>query len=408
MKKKLLFIPSYIASLRYFEKLMPYLQNKYEVGFLFIPRRKNQLRLLEMINYCKKKNYEYFIIEKYQKKRFKFLPFYHAIKLYYDYRNKCRNFLSSNNVAGLIATYSPGFFYDCLFGVANQLGIKASMLEWVITSPYRQVMAKEFAQRSKKPKRKRIISFIKHVYYRLLEKITSLISRGGAKKIGVINQFSYDVFKEAGIPEKKITIVGYADFDLAKKTLNLLDNNSELKKETAKKYNLNLNKKNIIVYSFPLYGPFSPKQLVEYFYEIIKIIREVFAKEKADILFKLHPKERDINLYSPLKKLGVKLYEGSTCNEELRYFGNLHIDHCSDANFIPIVMQKDCIFLNLMDLKYIDLYKEMFSIKKFISDKNEFKNLLIDFKNGKLVKQYGTESIINDGKCIERIIKWID
>lgn len=316
--------------------------------------------------------------------------------------------MSLNKINCLIAAWSPGFFLDCLFGVANQLKIKTLILEWVITNPYRFIVRKEFIQRSNESKIKKIILLVKYTYYRLLEKIISLISRGQAEKIGVINQFSYNVFKRKGVREEKITVVGYVNFDLAKKTLDLLNNNLKLRRERAKKYNIELDKKNIVVYSTPLHGPFSQRQSIEYYYQIIKTIREVFSIEEADILFKLHPKEENIDLYSHFKNLGVKLYPGNTPNEELIYFSDLYIDHWATTNFISLVMGKNSIFLNLVDFKYVDLYKEIFSIKKFISDKNEFKNLLIDFKNGQLVRQYTQNSIINDGKCIERIIKWID
>ncbi|MFH1820693.1 MAG: hypothetical protein ABH805_02165 [Candidatus Nealsonbacteria bacterium] len=415
MKKKLIFVPSYIASLRYFEQLIPHLKNNYDVGFLFIstlfiPRGKKRF-LSEMINYCKEKNYEYFIIEDYQKKGLEFLPFYHAIKLYYDHKKKYQNFLTSNGVATLITPFQRGFFYDCLTGVTNKLSVKTLMLSWLITNPYHQIVVKEFNQRAGKPKRKRMASFIKRrIYYRLLEKFTNLLSHGGAKKFAVINQYAYNILKKSGVPEKKISIVGYANFDIAKKTLDLLNNDLLLKEETAEKYNIDLNKKNIIIYSSPFYRNdfISPEELVEYYCEIVKTIKEVFTEKEADILFKLHPSEKDLNLYEPLKKLGVKIYDKNTNNEELISFADLYIAHWSTANFVPLIMQKDCIFINLMKFKFVDLFKEMFSIKKFISDMNEFKSLLIDFKNGKLVKQYNNNSIMNDGKCIARIIEWID
>ena len=170
---------------------------------------------------------------------------------------------------------------------------------------------------------------------------------------------------------------------------------------------------NIVIYSFPRYIKeltiLTPKQQVEHYYEIISIIREVFPQQEADILFKIHPVEPDINLYAPLKKLGVKLYGKDIVNEELIYFADLYIASCSSSNSIPIVMEKDAIFTNFTNIKSINALNltKTLSVKKFISDQNEFKNLLIDFKNGKLTRQYTQDNVITDGKCIERIVRWI-
>lgn len=421
MRKQLLFIPHYIGSLKYFEKLIPHLENKYEVGFLFIPRKPK--RLPEMINYCKEKNYNYFILEKYQKKHLKLLPFYHAIKSYYVYKKKCEDFLSSNNIARLIGIMDIDFYYGCLFDVANKLGIKTMILQWGFSAPLkiRKIAKQELRYKSIKVKNNRISSFIKDFYSFLLEIIKSVLgfkydrinimSGGNTKEFGVINQYSYNFFKDAGVPEQKMTVVGYIDFDTAKKTFETLNNNPGFKRKIAKKYNINLNKKNIIIYSSPFYIKditiLSPNQQLKHFYEIIKIVRKIFDKETTDILFKIHPVEK-IDLYQPLKKIGVKLYDKNAINEELVALSDLYIGYFSTSNVIPIVMQKDCIFINLIEFKHMELLKEGYSIKKFISDKNEFKKLLIDFKNNKLVKQYTKDSVIDDGRCIERIIKWID
>jgi hypothetical protein len=380
------------------------------ISTLFIPRGKKRL-LTEMIDYCNKNGYQYFIIEDYQKKRLNFLPFYRAINLYFDHKNKYKNFLNSNSIDTLITTYQKGFFYDCLMGVANSLGVKTMMLGWVVTNPYHQLVTKEYDKIAKKLTKEKILLFIKrHIYHRLLEKFTNLISRGGAQKIGVINQFSYNVLKKKGVPENKISIVGYANFDLAKKTLDLLNNSPETKKALAKKYDIDINKKNIIIYSSPFYrnGFISPQKFIEYYHGIIKTVREVFSTKEADILFKLHPAEElSVDSYAIFKDMQVKLYRDIS-NEELISFGDLYIAHWSTANFVPIAMEKDCIFINLIKLPFADLYKEMFSIKKFISEENEFKKLLIDFKNGTLIKQYDKNSILSDGKCLARIIHWIN
>ena len=106
-KTKIYFIVNYIGPLRYYEKLIPYLKDRYEVGFLFIRMHKEFTQT--MIDYCKIKGYTYFIIDdRIIKSRFP-IPFWYPIKSKYVYIKRCRDFLNLHHPTKLITMQNTKF-----------------------------------------------------------------------------------------------------------------------------------------------------------------------------------------------------------------------------------------------------------------------------------------------------------
>src|SRR3989339_2068734 len=73
---KIIFLPHYIGSLKYFEKLAVFLKDKYEILFVFLPKVRPEF-LKEMTLYCQKKQLKFQTIKHYQNKKFwRFIPFF--------------------------------------------------------------------------------------------------------------------------------------------------------------------------------------------------------------------------------------------------------------------------------------------------------------------------------------------
>ena len=95
-KQKIFFIPTYIAPLKHYERLIPYLEDKYDVGFLIV--RPDSSRRQEMIKYCKENEYIYYVIDKGIAKDDKTrIPFFTPIKKRYEHSIACQNFLNTIN-----------------------------------------------------------------------------------------------------------------------------------------------------------------------------------------------------------------------------------------------------------------------------------------------------------------------
>ena len=236
------------------------------------------------------------------------------------------------------------------------------------------------------------------------------IGVGSSKKFGVINQDAFLIMKKLGIKEAKMSIVGYLDFALAEKAAEQFSE-SQAKQNLALKYNLNLNKKNIIIYSSSFNAKdaklFSNEEQIAYYKEIIKTIREVFSEQEANILFKIHPSE-SIDFYKSLEQYGVKIYGKEVKNEELILLSDLYIAHYSTTNFTAMILQKPAIFLNLLKAEAVEITRELFGIKEYVKEKEKFKQLLSDFKNNRLQAQYELSDNIYTANSLEKILNWIE
>lgn len=416
-EKLLLASATYPGNFGYYEKLIPFL-NKYEVFFLFTPKAKEHF-LPEMIQHCQKKGYPYFLLPKYSlnNKILRKIPLFYPIAEAYDFRKRVKGLLKDRTITRIISIFDMDLYDGCLFKEANKLGIKTMLLQWALSSPIIR------PRHQIKPKMS--VRVIYSYFVRAHQFLARLLLRyvlgfefkprkvngsGNSQKFGVINQQAYNLYKKWGVKPEKMSIIGYLDFDLAQKTKEEFDNNPAIREKTAQKYNIDLSKQNIAIFSTPFdrrdIKILSQQEQLAYFGKIIKTIREVFSPDEADILFKIHPGE-DFAFYQPLRQCGVKLYDKYTVNRELIYFADLYITHHSTTSFIPIRMHKEAIFVNFCQLAWIESAKKYLGVKKFISDPAEFKKMLIDFKNHCLEKQYIHQPEIFTENSIEKMVNWI-
>lgn len=418
-KSKLVFVLYYIGTLRYFEKLIPYLRDKYDISFLFMQEEDEPNYIPEMIAYCSERGYAYNIISKHfapaWTKNFSLLDAYLAFR---HAKQEFTKFFEGARVKKVICSSDMRPYINYFLQKAEGSGADTFLLQWGIsgedidTTPGKELPIVKLSRAicdNAYHLTKGLM--LKYIFGCKVTRKAPSPGMGNARRVGAISEFEYESFKNAGVDAKKLSIVGYIDSDLAQKNAAFLDKNTATKQELARKYGINTDKKNILLLSTPFnirdITVFSDAQQLAYYEEIILAIRRTFSSDEADILLKVHPAE-DINLYRPLEKYGVKLYEKTSPTEDLIYFSNLYLGRRSTANFIPLAMDKEAIFLNFTNIPVSPGIQKAFGIKKMISDEREFQKLLGDFKKGNLEKQYD-ESVKKKfvRNSVQKIVNWI-
>jgi len=419
-KPQLVFMPHYIGSLKYFERLSPFLEIKYEILFFpILPIQYADTRFYkEMIQYCESKGIKIFKRSEFKPASFlKYIPGYALLKQAELFKNDLKLFFENKNIQKIVAVNDTGFPLDYFFLQARKKGIETMVLQWALISPGQDSAPHKQSSRIRilAHRFKRAMSiFLKRkllevVMREKLDIVKHFVGNGSAERFGVINKKNFDYLKLRGIPEEKMSIVGYLDFYTAEKVKRELYTDTVLKKEIAKKYSINTNKKNIILFT----SPYNTKEVTilddqaqcAYFKDILDTVREILPPDDFDLSVKIHPAE-NINTYEPLIKEGVKIHVIAD-NSELIGLSDLYLAESTTVNFIPIIMSKDCIFTNFLNLSLVELTKESFAIKKFITDKEEFKNLLVSFKEGNLPRQYVSDKDIFTTDSLKKILEWI-
>ena len=418
-KPKLIFVPHYVGSLLYFEKLLPFLTARYEVRFLILFVHQGTYR--EMLDYCRQRNLVHDLIALPKtadnSKKTKF-PVFPLIRDLIFYKKQIRALLNDKQIKKIISVNDGGIYVGYLMTEANKRGIDTAVLQWALAYAYEE--------QRKMPKK--IVVFWRLVLYRLakpayifFKKLAALLilgvyqgkgvlGGGAAKRFGVINQQAFEFFRKQGVPAEKMTVVGYLDFYLAEKMKKNFDNDKQTSLKTALEYNINLSKKNIIVYSSPFYIKdikiITAEEQVRYYKKLIEKIKEICSLEKYDILFKIHPIE-DLNTYKSLENIGIKIFDKNADNHTLIYLSDLYIADSTTTNFIPIMMGKNAIFINFYKLPLVESSKDCFGIKKFVTDENEFNRLLKLYHEKKLPVQYEKDEEIITPDSLTKILNWI-
>jgi hypothetical protein len=419
-KPQLVFMPHYIGSLKYFERLIPFLEIKYEILFFpILPIPCVDTRFYkEMVQYCDSNNIRILKRSEFKPSFFLgYIPGYTLFKQAQLFEKDLKAFFENKNIRKIIAVNDTGFPLDYFFLRARKKGIDTMVLQWALVSPGQNnaLHKPSFYVRTLVYRLKKAISiFLKRklleiIMHEKLDIIKHFIGNGSAERFGVINKKNFDYLKSRGIPEEKMSIVGYLDFYTAERVKKELSANAILKKEIAQKYSINTNKKNIILFT----SPYNTKEVVifddcaqcAYVKYILDTVRNIFPSDDFDFLVKIHPAE-NINTYKPLLQEGIKIHTTSD-NSELIYLSDLYLAESTTVNFIPVIMNKDCIFTNFLSLSLVELTKESFAIKKFITDKEEFKKLLVLFKDGNLPRQYVSDNDIFTTDSLAKILEWI-
>ena len=409
-KPQLYFIPHYVGGLRYFEKIMPYLSERYDVRFLLIYAKRGTFQ--EMVDYCKAQSLRFYAIELPHSRR---MFFAFARELVF-YRRAVAAFLDEKP-AKLIAVNDNSIYVRYLFNEANKRGFGTAVLQWALTYPGqkdRPVEKRSSFNRAAYHFKKFFSSKAKTFLLKIIfgagfihEK--DVLGRGPSKSFGVINEQAFAFFKSCGVPAEKMTVVGYVDFELALRTKKELDADEGKKKRTMASLSIDPSKKRIVIftssYNSSVVKVFDDLGQYRFYEDIVTRIRKFCSANEYQILLKIHPIEKKA-LYAPLEKYGVVVFDKFANNFELVYFSDLYIADSTTANFIPEIMGKDAIFIDFYGLPLIEASRKYLGVKKFIRNPDEFESLLGLWKQGKLEKQYETSDLLVENS-LERIVRWV-
>lgn len=408
IKPKIYFVPVYIASMKYYAKLFPYLSNTYDVRFLIV-RGRNERRE-QMEKFCKDNNYKFSLIEDGLNDTRIRVPFFNVLNKRRQYIKAVREFFKKEHPDKVVLTKNfPPF--DVLIKEARRLEIDTIMLQWAMTGT-----ANLYADRQQKP-----INFIQKMYYIALDFLYIVVGIlfGGLRyirteelpdKIGVIDEHAAEAYPERyGYSTDLIEIVGMADFQIVREIKNKIESDKSFRKNLEGKYNLISNKMNISVLAWNYHkkerANITFEEHIDYFYNVINMIREVYAKEEADILFKLHPSD-DPQIYKQYEELGVKIYADDVATEDIVCISDLCVtDPWTSANYIVIASNVPSIFVNFSRMRFLNEGMKYFNIKYVATQKEIFLDMVRQFKEKKLPYQYDNSSF--DENSIDKIVKFI-
>lgn len=411
MRQKIYFLPVYIGSLKYCERIFPYLKDKYDVRFLIV--KGEGVARKQMIDYCNSKNHKFEIIDEGLNSSIGIrIPFLSPIKKRYKFIKECREFLKNSQPSKFIYPRDSVLISD-LIREANRVNIDTIQLQWVpIAGEHKHLMSSKSDKLSSSPLLPRVYGNALKFLYRILDTIY-LGSRyirlsSEPKKIGVASDDVAKIFG-SNFNLKKVRVVGMIDYQLTNDLKNRIANDSSYREKLTNKYNINLSKLNIIFLSQYFYlkiKAITIEEQVAHFHNAFKIVRDIFPIEEADILFKLHPSEKNIYEQSE-EELGVKIYDDESLTEELVCLSDLSIsDHWTTANCIVIASDIPAIFINFPPMQSSKDSLDAYKIKETVDDKKVFVEKLRQFKNNSLDKQYDSSHI--DLKSIEKIIALIE
>ncbi|OGH69540.1 MAG: hypothetical protein A3C90_00275 [Candidatus Magasanikbacteria bacterium RIFCSPHIGHO2_02_FULL_51_14] len=395
-KPKIFFIPTYIGPLKHYERLIPYLKEKYDVGFLIV--WPDGHRRQEAIEYCKEKKYECHVIDRgIGRDRRLRLPFITPIQKRREHILACRNFLETVKPAKIIShkAWSP---YETIFKEANSKGVETIVLQWssdaglLPRDGYRHTLAK------------RLYLFLLEALFRIFDVFYAepryRSTPAVPKKIGVLYEDKAREYREKGYDPRTVHTVGSIDIQLAHELKQKIDSDNFLKTALLKKYGLSQEKLRIVVilhrfYLDPIPYAMTIEEHRNHYDQMFRILRDVFPAEEADIMLKLHPTENAMtDIYEPYKKLGVQVLYGSAKTDELVCLSDLYIgEPASSVNYMAVGCGVPALFVNFSKARFLNEKIRYFSIQHVVGDANEFQEMLRAFRRGALEKQHDASAL---------------
>jgi len=413
-RERLYLLPVYIGSFKYYEKIVPALNEKYDVRFLII--RPDDDRRRGMIGYAQERGLSFDILDVGLTDAGRRLPFWSPLSKHFQHMQACRRFLRRTQAKKLISVKAISTF-STIFREANALGVETIVLQSALVPP--QGFYSDY-QKSKKysPVAQRIYFFL----IEFLRSALAILFRGPQyyfvssrpQKVGVIGEEGRNIFHNRfGFDISTIEVVGSAEFQQVSELCDEIKNKPEKREQLLRKYSLDERKKKILILSswYENYAQVKSAHTVEedreqvsYFQKIVETIRSV-CEEDVEILFKLHPAER--NIYESYRAFGVKLYADEASSEELVVLSDLYIaDPCTSANYMVIASKVPAIFFNATPLKALNKCTLFFPINRVEDSFEGLFSRLVQFKEGTLPLGYTSEDL--DLKSIDRIVRFID
>lgn len=432
MKPKIYFIPHYIAPLKHVERMFPYFGDIYDFGFLIIGENDGRRRI--MVEYCKNKGYEFYVIDRWFQIQGRGLthdgkihiPFITPLVERYRYSKECQTFLKKVRPSKVIAIKSELYHHNMVMKEANRFGIETLLLFWA--GPLQQIAYRDHGANTRVERK----SFVEHIKRAVRKVYSALInvecriadildfssresrySRTYAmpKKIGIFDIYEYTTGRLIPYNPQTVHVVGSPDFEIVDSLKKKVGNDPSFKELLLKKYGLSEQRPKIFVVPYRFYAlptleehKMSIAEQVAHYYEVFKTIRVVFSENEADVILKMHPSEAMI--YESYKGLGVKIYHNESQTDELLCLSDLYIgDPASSVNNMVLASGIQAIFINFSKLQFLNSLMEYFHIKNIVMSKEEFIKKLFQFKQGELERQY--DNAIIDRKSVAKTVKLI-
>src|SRR3989344_4757267 len=411
----LLLVPHYIGSFRYFEKIAPVLREKYDIKILILFDKAEFYE--ELISYAKNKGFDYIAMKP---------PRHKTGAFFFDFglglvqaKREVKRILKTEGIRKIVCVNDNSIHLRYLFAEAQKMNIDTLTIQWALTYPGQRTRPKKKTTRMRRIMYrlgKPVVIYAKHALTSLVlgskfNREKGPIGAGASERLGVINVQAQEYFIREGIPREKITVVGNPDFPLAEDTKKILDTEERPRAATARALGVDLSKRQIVIFSSPFNSKdvsmLSDREQYQYMERIVKTIRMYCGKDAYQILFKIHPSE-SLDLYWGLESYGVTLFGKDTDNFNLIYFADLYIAHGSTTNFIPIIMKKQAIFINLFKLVSVEGSREFFGIKKLVHEWDEMDKAIREYSNEALPLQYENKPEIFTSNSMQKIVQWID
>jgi hypothetical protein len=222
------------------------------------------------------------------------------------------------------------------------------------------------------------------------------------RRVGAIGKEGKSVLPARfGYDPERIEVLGSVEHQQIIELKQKMKNDQTFRKNLATKYHIDSRKKQILIVSARWHHYIDAKvsytkeeeiDLVAYFDDVIRMIREVYPTKEADIHFKLHPAETDI--YESYKKYGVIMHGNEAKIDELVSLVDLYISYpVTSANYMAVASGIDALFINFSPLQVLNRSAPDFDITHVIIDKDEFRTSLEAVKSGTLPKQYDDSDI---------------
>lgn len=416
MTKQILYLLAvYIGSLKYFEKLLPYLTERYDVRFLII--RPDDERRRGMLSYCSTRGLMAEVLDRELSASRIRIPFISAVNKRMLHQRECKKLFDKSHNAKLVAVKAIAGF-ESIFREANSRGIETIVLQSALTPPpnfYREDV--NIA----------VPTVFHRIYFIIivgLFYISDLLTRGlpyvltslHPKKVGVIGPEGIEIFQTRfGFDPSTISVVGNAEFQRVSELKKRVVEDMLYKQSLLRKYDLDQNKKKILIMSvwYEHHGAVRPAHLylkeeterqIKHYRRIIEIIRSVCSEKEYEVLFKLHPAEK--NIYEPYASMGVLFFGDESISEELLVLSDLYIaDPCTSANYMVVASGVQALFVNTEAIPSLNKCTMFYPIKRIIKSWEELEEALSDYKNGTLGASYD-EGVI-DKHSIDRIVEFI-
>lgn len=411
MKPILYITPRYIAPLKYFEKLLPDLTQRFDVSFLLLEDN-------GMCTYLRSKNLPF--VEDLLPRKRALIPFVSHILAYAKLLKNARRLFRKTHPSIILTETTISEPMRAVFAIAKREGATIKALQWCQQSSAYKHIRLSFRNRIRQLRARHggiLRGTLREAYFFLLRMLFWLlgflrvlptnVADRHVERLGVIDRFGADYFEEQGWDRNTMSVVGFFDWSSLRVLRERLLSDATFRRSLLGRHGLMPQKRHVLILSTVFYAghatlTMSKEEQVRYFSNITEDVRAAYPD--AEILFKLHPRDED--LYADLKTNGVRLFGNEADVEELIALADLYIAHpLTAANFSVIGSGVPALFINFTSLSFLNTGKELYGLSTIITDRKTFRQSLARAALGDLPLSY--DETRADQESREKIIAFV-